>query len=290
MEIIRSIDDMQARSKSFIQQQKQIGFVATMGFFHDGHISLMKQAKAENDIVAVSIFVNPLQFGPNEDYEQYPKDEAHDISLAEQAGVDLLFIPGVKDMYPRELHIHMHMHKRVDVLCGRSRPGHFDGVITVLTKLFHIIQPNRTYFGMKDAQQLAVVDGLINDFNFQIELVGVPTVREKSGLAKSSRNVNLLAKEREEAVWLYNGLNSARQLVVDGENNPDIIVKEVMDIITDNTTGEIDYVELLSYPELEPVTVIDQQVVLATAVFFKQARLIDNLLLSKNGKLVNRLK
>ncbi|MBM7598383.1 pantoate--beta-alanine ligase [Virgibacillus halotolerans] len=290
MEIIRSIEDMQVRCKAFNQQHKQIGFVATMGFFHDGHISLMKQAKSENDIVAASIFVNPLQFGPNEDYEQYPRDEAHDISIAEQTGVDILFIPGVEDMYPKKMSIRMHMEERVNVLCGRSRPGHFDGVITVLTKLFHIIQPNRTYFGMKDAQQIAVVDALINDFNFPIELIGVPTAREQGGLAKSSRNVNLRDQEREEAVWLYKGLNSARQLVVDGEKNPDIIVKEVMDKITHNTTGKIDYVELLSYPELEPVTVIDQQVVLATAVFFKHARLIDNLLFNDIGELINRLK
>lgn len=290
MEIIRSIEDMQVRCSGFNQQQKQIGFVATMGFFHQGHTSLINQAKTENDLVVVSIFVNPLQFGPNEDYEQYPRDEAHDISLAEQTGTDILFIPGVDDMYPKKMSIRMHMEERTNVLCGRSRPGHFDGVITVLSKLFHLIQPNKTYFGMKDAQQIAVVDALIHDFNFPIKLVGVPTARDQDGLAKSSRNINLREQEREEAVWLNKGLDSARQRVVDGEKNPDIIVKEVMDTITQNTTAKIDYVELLSYPELEPVTVIDQQVVLATAVFFKHARLIDNLLFNENGTLINRLK
>jgi pantoate--beta-alanine ligase len=290
MEIIRSIEDMQEMSNAFKLRGKQIGFVATMGFFHEGHLRLMKQAMSENDIVAASIFVNPLQFGPNEDYEQYPRNEEHDISLAEQAGVDMLFIPGVEDMYPEKMAVRMHVDERTNVLCGRSRPGHFDGVVTVLSKLFHIIQPHKAYFGMKDAQQLAVVDALINNFNFPVELIGIPTVREKDGLAKSSRNVNLLKQERNEAVWLYKGLSSARQLVVDGEKNPDIIVKEVLDVITHHTSGKIDYVELLSYPKLEPVTVIDQQVVLAVAVCFKKARLIDNLLFNDSGKLINRLK
>lgn len=290
MEIIRSTKKMQQRTKLLNQQQKQIGYVATMGFFHEGHIRLIEQAKSENDIVVTSIFVNPLQFGPNEDYEQYPRDEAHDTALAEQAGVDLLFIPGVKDMYPDKMSIRMRIEERANVLCGRTRPGHFDGVITVLSKLFNIIQPMRAYFGMKDAQQIAVVDALVNNFNFPIELIGVPTVREQDGLAKSSRNVNLQKKEREAAVWIYKALENARRLVVDGEKNPDIIVKEVMDTIINHTTGKIDYVELLSYPSMEPITVIDQQVVLATAVFFKQARLIDNLLFDKTGKISNRLK
>lgn len=290
MEVIRSIDEMKKQILNFKCHQKKIGYVATMGYFHEGHTNLMKQAKNENDIVVVSIFVNPLQFGPNEDYEQYPRDEEHDTLLAKQAGVDLLFIPGVNDMYPKKMLINLTIEERVNVLCGRTRPGHFNGVITVLSKLFNIIQPNRAYFGMKDAQQIAVVDALIHNLNFPIELAGVPTAREADGLAKSSRNINLRNKERSEAVWLYNGLKKGQKLVVDGERNPDIIVKEVMDSIINNTTGKVDYVELLSYPELEPVSVIDGQVILATAVFFKQARLIDNLLFDKNGKLINRLK
>lgn len=290
MEVIRSVKKMQERCKALSNQQKEIGYVATMGFFHEGHINLMKQAKENNDIVVVSIFVNPLQFGPNEDYKQYPRDESHDTVLAEQTGVDLLFIPGVNEMYPKKMSISMLIEARANVLCGRTRPGHFNGVITVLAKLFNIIQPNRTYFGMKDAQQIAVVDALVSNLNFPIVLIGVPTVRETDNLAKSSRNVFLKDNEREEAVWLYKALTYGRELVVDGEKNPDIIIKEVMDIITKRTTGKIDYVELLSYPDLEPVTAINQQVVLATAVFFKQARLIDNLLFNEDGKINNRLK
>ena len=287
MKVIRSIELLQKRMSNL--QKQQIGFVPTMGFFHEGHISLIKSAKKENDIVVTSIFVNPLQFGPNEDFEKYPRDEEQDMKLAEQSGVDILFIPDVHEMYPREMSISMQSNKRVDVLCGRSRPGHFDGVVTVLTKLFNMIQPHKVYFGMKDAQQVAVVDGLITDFNFPIELIGLPTIREKSGLAKSSRNVYLSSEENDSAVWLYKALTIGRQLVVDGENNPANIVKEVMKVITTETNGIIDYVELLSYPELQPVTEMNQQVILAVAVQFKNARLIDNLLFDCNGKIVERL-
>lgn len=287
MKVIRSAQMMQQEMLDLRDQQ--IGYVPTMGFFHEGHTSLMKKAREENDIVVASIFVNPLQFGPNEDFETYPRDEEQDMKLAAQFGIDFLFIPDVQEMYPREMSISMQSKQRVDVLCGRSRPGHFDGVVTVLTKLFHIIQPNKVYFGMKDAQQVAVVDGLITDFNFPIELIGLPTVREENGLAKSSRNVYLGDDEKNEAIWLYKALTNGRQLVVDGEKNPATIINEVKDIIKNKTTGIIDYIELLSYPALQPVSEINEQVILAVAVKFKQVRLIDNLLINKDGKIVERL-
>lgn len=287
MKVIRSVQMMQQEMLDLRDQQ--IGYVPTMGFFHEGHTSLMKKAREENDIVVASIFVNPLQFGPNEDFETYPRDEEQDMKLAAQFGIDFLFIPDVQEMYPREMSISMQSKQRVDVLCGRSRPGHFDGVVTVLTKLFHIIQPNKVYFGMKDAQQVAVVDGLITDFNFPIELIGLPTVREENGLAKSSRNVYLSDDEKNEAIWLYKALTNGRQLVVDGEKNPATIINEVKDIIKNKTTGIIDYIELLSYPALQPVSEINEQVILAVAVKFKQVRLIDNLLINKDGKIVERL-
>ncbi|MFD1038663.1 pantoate--beta-alanine ligase [Virgibacillus byunsanensis] len=289
MEIIRSLQEMQLKSLELIRQNKQIGFVATMGFFHEGHTNLMKRAKQENDIVVTSIFVNPLQFGPSEDFEQYPRDEQQDTTVAEQVGVDYLFLPEIQDMYPTPLIISMNIEDRADVLCGRSRPGHFEGVITVLSKLFHIIQPSKTYFGMKDAQQVAVVDALIKDLNFPIELIPVSTTREKDGLAKSSRNVYLTNKERQEAPQLYGALNKGRKLVVDGETNTDIIVKEVMDVINNHTSGRIDYVELLSYPQLEPVSVVNRPVVLAVAVHFNRARLIDNLLFDEYGNLIKQI-
>lgn len=286
MKVIRSAKIMQQQMIKL--QSKQIGFVPTMGFFHEGHTSLMKQAREENDLVVVSIFVNPLQFGPSEDFETYPRNEAQDIKIAQQLGVDFLFVPDVQNMYPREMSISMHADDRVNVLCGRSRPGHFDGVVLVLTKLFNIIQPDHAYFGMKDAQQVAVVEGLITDFNFPIKLVGLPTVREESGLAKSSRNVYLNKDERKESIWLHKALTSGKQLVVDGEKNPATIIKEVKEIITNHTTATIDYIELLSYPALQPVSDINEQVILAIAVNFKQVRLIDNLLMNHEGEAIKR--
>lgn len=286
MQVIRSVKEMQDK---MVNTKNRVGFVPTMGFFHEGHTSLMKQARIENDIVVTSIFVNPLQFGPNEDFEKYPRDEEEDIKQAQHHGVDILFIPDVQAMYPQEMSISIQSKLRTDVLCGRSRPGHFNGVITVLTKLFHIIQPNKVYFGMKDAQQVAVVDGLISDLNFPIELNGMPTIREKNGLAKSSRNVNLRKEEYEEAIWLYKSLSMGKQLVAEGETNPTRIVQEVTRIINQKTNGKIDYVELLSYPTLENISIINQTVILAVAVYFEQTRLIDNLIFNHNGKTIERI-
>lgn len=287
MQIIRSVKIMQETMSKL--QHKQIGFVPTMGFFHEGHTSLMKQARKNDEIVVVSIFVNPLQFGENEDFETYPRDEVRDIKIAKEHGVDYLFIPDAKEMYPSQLSISMKSVLRVHVLCGRSRPGHFDGVAVVLTKLFNIIRPNKTYFGMKDAQQVAVVDGLITDLNFDVQLIGLPTIREDSGLARSSRNVHLTDTENKEAPWLYRALKNGQQLVVDGEENPATIISEVQKTINMHTTGTIDYVELLSYPDLEPVSKVNDQIILAIAVTFSKVRLIDNIILD-NGKMIQQFK
>lgn len=286
MKVIRTIQEMKQLCEKY--KEKQLGFVATMGFLHDGHLSLMREAKQENDIVVSSIFVNPLQFGPNDDYETYPRDEDRDTLLAEQAGVDILFIPTPTEMYPNPMMIQMGIEKRTDVLCGRSRPGHFNGVLTVLTKLFHIISPDKVYFGLKDAQQVAVVDALIADLNFPTELVGMPTVREADGLAKSSRNVNLKESERKEAIWIYKSLQKGYQLIQNGEKDPKKVIDEVIKTLESNVSGKIDYVELLSYPSLEKVSTINQPVILATAVYYEQARLIDNLLLNENGERIDR--
>ncbi|WHX27333.1 pantoate--beta-alanine ligase [Virgibacillus halodenitrificans] len=286
MEIIREVNEMRNIIKLLKQGQKKIGFVPTMGFFHDGHLLLMKKAKEENDTVVSSVFVNPLQFGPNEDFDRYPRNEEEDIRKAEYVGVDFLFIPPLDEMYPQKMQITMTINDRIDVLCGKARPGHFDGVITVVTKLFHITQPDQVYFGMKDAQQVAVIDALINNLNFPISLIGLPTVREEDGLAKSSRNVNLSKRERAQANWLYKALKHGHQLVVDGEFNPAIIIKEINNIISNNTDGKIDYIEVLSYPELKPVSDMNQQVIIALAVQFERARLIDNLLLNEDGDII----
>ncbi|SFD89200.1 pantoate--beta-alanine ligase [Lentibacillus persicus] len=290
MKIVRTVDEMKRTVAVYRDQKKQIGFVPTMGFLHEGHLSLMKEANKENDIVAASIFINPLQFGPNEDYERYPRDETADARAAENAGVDVLFIPDPTEIYPAPMQIQLGIKGRADVLCGRSRPGHFEGVLTVLTKLFHITSPDKVYFGLKDAQQVAVVDALINDLNFPIELVGLPTVRESDGLAKSSRNVNLSEHERHEAIWLYKGLAFGQKLIHDGEQTPNEIVQNVTELLNQNlSAGKIDYIELLSYPSLEPVSSVNQRVILAGAVYFAKARLIDNLIFDQDGEVINRV-
>ena len=285
MKIIRTIFEIKKVLQ--LNKNKTVGFVPTMGYLHEGHLSLVERARKENDIVVMSIFVNPLQFGPNEDFERYPRDEDRDASLAEAHGVDFLFIPTIDTMYPQKMGIEMKVLTGTDVLCGRSRPGHFDGVATVLTKLFHIIEPNRAYFGLKDAQQFAVVNTLISHFNFPIQLVGLPTVREDDGLAKSSRNVYLSDEERKEAKTLYESLKLGQQLVAQGVKDVEEIVLRVRQYITENTSAKIDYVEMLSYPELIDVNFIDQQVILAVAIYYKNARLIDNIILSHDGRQVD---
>jgi len=220
MKVVTAFKDMRAEILKQKGLGKTIGFVPTMGFLHEGHLTLISQARQENDIVVLSIFVNPLQFGPNEDFSTYPRDFNRDCSLAEAEKVDYIFYPSVEEMYPHVPSVKVVVQERTDVLCGKSRPGHFDGVATVLTKLFTIIMPTRAYFGKKDAQQVAVVDGLISDFNFPIELIAVDIIREADGLAKSSRNVNLLPEERQQATVLYRSLQTAKKAIDHGEQNP----------------------------------------------------------------------
>ncbi|MBA2870206.1 pantoate--beta-alanine ligase [Anoxybacillus calidus] len=279
MIVVTNIHDMQQKMNQFRLQGKTIGFVPTMGYLHEGHVALLNEAREQNDIVVLSIFVNPLQFGPNEDFDRYPRDIKRDETIAKEAGVDVLFYPDVAEMYPRPLSIKTVVTERVDVLCGKSRPGHFDGVVTVLMKLFNIVMPHRAYFGMKDAQQVAVVDGLIRDFNFPIELIPVPTVREEDGLAKSSRNVYLSEEERKKAPALYEALQKAKAAVEEGERSPVVIRNLVIDYIKTHTHAEIDYVEIYSYPELKPIQVLSGKVIIAVAVRFTNARLIDNITL-----------
>src|SRR5699024_6852380 len=219
----------------------------------------------------------------------YPRNEEEDRRRAEKIGVDYLFIPKVEEMYPEKMGIKMTIHQGTDVLCGKTRPDHLDGVITVLTKLFHIIQPTKAYFGLKDAQQFAVVNTLVSELNFPIKLVGLPTVREEDGLAKSSRNVYLSDNERKEAAVLYEALTFGQKLIVDGIKNPVTIIKEVKNFIAKKTSGKIDYIELLSYPDLSEIRAIESRVILALAVHFHQARLIDNMILEADGTHVSKI-
>ncbi|WP_428908910.1 pantoate--beta-alanine ligase [Niallia sp. Krafla_26] len=278
MNVITSIIDLQKTIRRLKNNQKMIGFVPTMGYLHEGHRALLKRARKETDIVVLSIFVNPLQFGANEDLDQYPRDFDRDHKIAETEGVDILFYPSVEEMYPNELSVSIKVTKRTDVLCGMNRPGHFDGVATVLTKLFHLVQPDQAYFGKKDAQQVAVVDGLVKDFNFPLEIISVDTVREEDGLAKSSRNVYLTEQERLEAPILYKSLKMGLEMVQSGETSPERIISSIENIIHTETTGEIDYVSLLSYPELEELETVKGNYIIALAVKFSKARLIDNII------------
>ncbi|WLR43714.1 pantoate--beta-alanine ligase [Bacillus carboniphilus] len=284
MILITDTEQMTSKAQEQKQAGKSIGFVPTMGFLHEGHLKLIEEARKENDYVVVSIYVNPLQFGPNEDYDQYPRNLERDLQLAKQSGVDAVFVPNDDTMYRDSLTIKMTVTDRVDVLCGATREGHFDGVVTVVSKLFNLIQPNRAYFGMKDAQQVAVIDALIGDYFFPIELCKVDTVRESDGLAKSSRNVNLTNEERQQAVHLYQSLKKAKMMINQGERSPDRIEQFIKDYIMKNTSGTIDYVSVLSYPELAEINCINGQVIMAMAVKFSRVRLIDNLIITVNKR------
>ncbi len=279
MKVITTIQDMQLEIKKMKAQSKSLGFVPTMGFLHEGHLTLIKKARQENDVVVLSIFVNPLQFGPDEDYDSYPRDFDRDRALVEAEQVDYLFYPSVQEMYPSSQSIKIKVVDRTEVLCGKSRPGHFDGVATVLTKLFNIVMPERAYFGQKDAQQVAVVDGLIKDFNFPIELRPVEIIREQDGLAKSSRNINLLPVERIQAPVLYRSLQSAKAAIENGEREPEKISELISKLINADTNAQIDYVEVYSYPQLKPLEKVTGTVIIALAVKFSSVRLIDNLIL-----------
>lgn len=280
MRVVTTIKEMREIIREKKAEQVSIGFVPTMGYLHDGHIALIRRARAENDIVVVSIFVNPLQFEPDEDFDIYPRDLERDKKISAREKVDFIFHPSAEEMYPGTLSVKVIVQDRTDVLCGKSRPGHFDGVATVLTKLFHIVQPDRVYMGMKDAQQVAVVEGLISDFNFPIELIPVDTVREEDGLAKSSRNVHLTPEEREQAPHLYKSLLEAKKLILEGERDEVKIVSHMRDYITEKTDADIDYIEIYSFPQLKKLDRLEGRMIIALAVKFSKVRLIDNIVLT----------
>ncbi|MGM8213952.1 pantoate--beta-alanine ligase [Bacillaceae bacterium W0354] len=286
MKIVRTIKEMIAERELLNKEQKTIGFVPTMGYLHDGHRRLIQEARKQNDIVIVSIFVNPLQFNQSTDLESYPRDFERDEKILQNDGVDYIFYPTQNEMYPKPLSIKMDVVNRTDVLCGKSRPGHFEGVVTVLTKLFNIIHPNKTYFGLKDAQQVAVVDALIKDFNYNIELVPVVTVRESDGLALSSRNVNLLPQEREEAKHIYQSLLKGKNLIKNNNHwRRTDVIHEVTHYLSQHITGEIDYVDCLNFPQLSDDINENHDIIIAVAIQYKKARLIDNIILQNSGQL-----
>lgn len=278
MRIIRTINDMKAVIKYQKKMNKTIGFVPTMGYLHEGHLSLARQSIRENDFTVMSIFVNPTQFGPNEDYDRYPRDMDRDMQLAEQAGVDIVFAPGVREMYPEGYKTYVNVEGITGILCGKSRPGHFKGVATVVCKLFNIIEPEKAYFGQKDAQQVAVIRQMVRDLNMDIEVISCPIVREPDGLAMSSRNVYLNPEQRKAALVLSRSLFGAEELIRNGERRKDKVLQYIKNNISSKDLAEIDYIEIVNADTLEPVHAIENRVLIALAVKFGQTRLIDNVI------------
>ena len=259
-------------------EKKSVALVPTMGFLHEGHGALIRKAAELAEIVVVSIFVNPLQFGPNEDLARYPRDFDKDIKLAAECGAQLIFTPATVEFTPPDMTMQVTPGAMADVLCGRSRPGHFDGVCTIVTKLFNVVQPDSAVFGWKDAQQFLILSRMVKDLDFPIEMVGVETVREPDGLAMSSRNTYLSQRERDEAPVLQTALAEARRLAVyDGELAADYLKDLVERRIREGTRSEIDYVEMVSLDGLRPLSKVEPgNTLLAVAVQFPSARLIDN--------------
>ncbi|MBC1499435.1 pantoate--beta-alanine ligase [Listeria weihenstephanensis] len=276
MQIIRDRDTLMTEIENIKRKQQTIGFVPTMGYLHDGHFALVHAAKAENDVVVMSLFVNPTQFGPDEDFESYPRDETKDIELAKEQGVKILFLPTVQTMYPESLTTFIQAQKRVSVLDGAARPGHFDGVLTVLAKLFHLVQPTHAYFGQKDAQQVAVVQGFVADYFFPIKLQVIPTVREEDGLAKSSRNVYLTEQERADAPVIHAALLRARELIAQKRDKA-FILKETEAFINEKSMHQrIAYLDMYQFPSFEEISDWDKPIIIAVCVQYAKARLIDN--------------
>ncbi|MDI3523773.1 MULTISPECIES: pantoate--beta-alanine ligase [unclassified Kosmotoga] len=280
MRVIESPKEMQKIAIDIEREEKSHGFVPTMGYLHEGHLSLVRQARMDNDVVTVSIFVNPTQFGPNEDYDRYPRDEERDLSLLRDLDVDYVFIPKVEDMYPENYSTYVIVEDLTDVLCGARRPGHFKGVATIVAKLFNIVRPTKAYFGQKDAQQFRVLKRMARDLNFPMELVEMPIVREKDGLAMSSRNVYLSPEERQEALLIHQALLAGRKLIEAGEFDPEKVKSEMLAILSKGQRIKSDYVEIVDEETLYPIENLEDttngKVILAIAAFVGKARLIDN--------------
>jgi pantoate--beta-alanine ligase len=257
----------------------KIGLVPTMGYLHGGHISLVNEARKDCDVVVMSIFVNPLQFGENEDFDRYPRDLERDKSLAEFHRVDYLFVPETREMYPEPPRTSIKV-SLSEAMCGKFRPGHFDGVALVVTKLFNIIQPDYAYFGQKDAQQVAIIEQLVKDLNLPVTIKQCPTIREPDGLAMSSRNVYLSPEERKQAVWLYKSLQSARTLIEEGERDAAIIKNYIAQLLSSQPDIRLEYVEIRSFPGLEELHRLKGRVIVALAAHLGKTRLIDNVILS----------
>ncbi|MCX5665851.1 MAG: pantoate--beta-alanine ligase [Candidatus Omnitrophica bacterium] len=277
MKTIENISRMSTFVKIMKKEGKSIGLVPTMGYLHEGHLSLVKAAKKHTDVVVMSIFINPLQFGPKEDFQKYPRDLKHDEEMAREAGVDVIFYPSLKDIYPEGYATYVTVEKLTGNLCGESRPGHFRGVATIVTKLFNIVKPDVAYFGQKDMQQALMIRKMASDLNMDIEVKIIPIVRDDDGLAMSSRNIYLSDAERKDAVVLYQSLKNAETLIKNGERDARKVIKTVEDMIRAKQSARIEYVKLVDTKELKDLKMITGEIALAVAVFFSNTRLIDNI-------------
>ncbi|MEW6375562.1 MAG: pantoate--beta-alanine ligase [Thermodesulfobacteriota bacterium] len=277
MEVIKTIKEMKELASYARRAGKTLAFVPTMGFFHDGHLSLMREGRRRGDLLIVSLFVNPTQFGPNEDFKNYPRDFERDRKMAEEVGVDILFAPEAIEMYPPNHQTIVRVEKVTQNLCGKSRPTHFQGVTTVVMMLFEIVMPHVAIFGEKDYQQLVTIQRMVRDFHMSVEVLGMPTVREEDGLAMSSRNTYLLPEERKAALSLYRSLQEAKGLLQKGERKADRILHEVKGILRSEPLVRIDYVQICDAYTLQDVDIIDGDVIVALAVYLGKTRLIDNL-------------
>ena len=274
MQVTTTVEETRKLVKNWKKEGKTIGLVPTMGFLHEGHASLIRRCREENDIVVVSDFVNPTQFGPTEDLEAYPRDFKRDSELCESLGADLIFHPEPKDMY-HDPHAFVSIDTLSETLCGKTRPIHFKGVCTVVTKLFHIVAPDRAYFGEKDAQQLAIIRKMVKDLNFDIEIVGCPIVREEDGLAKSSRNTYLNDKERQAALCLSRAVKTGKEVIYTGADAKEVL-NPMKAIIEAEPLARIDYVMMVDALTMQPIEKADRDVLVAMAVYIGKTRLIDN--------------
>lgn len=279
MRIIESIAEMQQAAEGWRCEGKRIALVPTMGYFHEGHLALMRSVRPSCDVLVISIFVNPAQFGPGEDFERYPRDPDRDLRMATAVGVDVAFMPQVAEIYPEGYQTYVTVTEVAAPLCGRSRPTFFRGVATVVTKLFHMVKPHVAVFGEKDFQQLVTVRRMVQDLNMEIEISGHPTVREADGLAMSSRNAYLTPVQRQKAVRLNRSLQHAQALVQGGEKAGEAILKAVREVLDEDGEVRIDYAELCDPKTLQPTTRIEGPTLLALAVHVGVARLIDNAIL-----------
>lgn len=284
--VVKTVKEVREFVKDARRNGKTIGFVPTMGFLHEGHKSLIVRAAKENDVVVVSDFVNPTQFGPNEDFEAYPRDIDKDARLCEEAGADVIFNPEPDEMYSSPLTT-ISVDKITKGLCGKTRPIHFNGVCTVVSKLFNIVTPDRAYFGEKDAQQLIVVKKMVKDLNFDIEIIGCPIIRESDGLAKSSRNTYLNTEERSAALCLSRSLKIGKEMIENGEKEAQAVKNAIISEIEKEPLAKIDYVEIVDLDNLESTNRTDVGILCAMAVYIGKTRLIDNFIIEKGVGSIN---